>query len=120
MSLENLLQKITTKMDQVTFDEVLLTIADTYHYSPSRLTNGLADDQVVSLPGSNEGSCKIFAFAKLNDLTAEQTLHCFGNYYRHDVLEHPQADDHDNIRSFMRHGWNGIQFEPMPLTAKKP
>jgi hypothetical protein len=28
-----------------------------------------------------------------------------------DVLENPNAYDHQNIRQFMEHGWGGVEFE---------
>jgi hypothetical protein len=65
---------------------------------------------VVNESGTNEGSCKIFAFAQLNDLSVEQTLACFGKYYREDVLENPEGNDHGNIRNFMISGWEGVKF----------
>ena len=118
MSEQTLLNKLSKQPEQVTFQEVIDTITANYHYTPSRFSNGQGDDCVTSEAGSNEGSCKIFAFAKLNNLTEQQTLHCFGDYYRVDVLQHPDGNDHGNIRSFMRHGWNGIQFDQMPLSEK--
>jgi hypothetical protein len=65
--------------------------------------------------GSNEGSCKIFAFATTEGLSEAETLACFGKYYREDVLQNPQVSDHANIRTFMRHGWKGIRFEQSAL-----
>ena len=34
----------------------------------------------------------------------------FGDYYRKDVLEHPDGTDHANIRAFMEVGWDGVKF----------
>jgi len=118
MRSNDLLIKIANHPETVTFNEVIATITEHYHYTPSRLSNGVEGDQVVSEPGSNEGSCKIFAFAKLNKLSEIQTLHCFGDYYRQDVLQNPGGNDHGNIRTFMRHGWGGIEFDQAPLTEK--
>ena len=61
--------------------------------------------------GTNEGSCKIFAFAQLHHLSEQATLACFGQYYREDVLQNPQGNDHGNIRNFIKQGWQGITFE---------
>ena len=52
---------------------------------------------------------------KLHNLSKAQTLACFGDYYRVDVLQHPQKNDHANIRQFMLSGPGGIQF-----TGKNP
>ena len=51
----------------------------------------------------------------INNLSVENTLACFGAYYRDEVLKQPDADNHGNIRSFMRTGWDGISFVKMPL-----
>jgi hypothetical protein len=46
-------------------------------------------------------------------------LNCFGEYYRTDVLQHPDAIDHQNIRNFIRFGWDGVRFDGAALTLKK-
>ena len=46
-------------------------------------------------------SIKIFAFAKLNQLSKQNTLDCFGAFYREEVLKNPEGQDHMNIRTFM-------------------
>lgn len=58
----------------------------------------------------NNGSCKIFSFAKMNNLSEKDTLALFGDFYRNDVLQNPEGEDHQNIRNFIKYGWNGIQF----------
>ncbi|HET8707693.1 MAG TPA: HopJ type III effector protein [Pseudomonadales bacterium] len=111
-----LLSELRAKAQQgtLTFAETIAFIEANYHYQPARLVNG----EVVSEPGKNEGSCKIFAFARLNQLSEAETLQCFGDYYRVDVLQHPDAGDHANIRQFMKTGWAGIQFDAQPLTQR--
>ncbi|MCK4587980.1 MAG: HopJ type III effector protein [Gammaproteobacteria bacterium] len=111
MSTEELIALIKTQPDKVEFDQVIDVIDDNYEYTPTHFTNGQGHDQVINQSGSNEGSCKIFAFATLEGLNENETLACFGKYYREDVLNHPEGNDHANIRTFMRHGWSGIQFE---------
>jgi len=118
MSLEQLLQLLTSRADQVRFDQVMAVIDSHYDYRPAAFSNGCGDDMLHNQAGSNEGSCKIFAFAQLNQLDPTQTLACFGDYYRRDVLASPDGSDHANIRRFMRDGWAGIRFEQFPLTAK--
>jgi len=71
----------------------------------------------VSEAGSNEGSCKILAFAKMHQLDEAQALQLFGDFYREDVLKNPQGQDHTNIRNFMASGWGGVSFESAPLKA---
>ena len=96
----------------------MLVIAAQYAYTPTRFTNGRGDDRIVNMAGENEGSCKIFALGQLLGLTQQQTLACFGRFYREDVLQHPQGDNHANIRCFMRHGWAGIHFDSEALVPK--
>lgn len=114
MAINKLLKKLKTAADAVEFDEVITAITEQYDYTPTTFTNGV----VINQAGSNEGSCKIFAFAKINDLSEAQTLACFGRYYRHEVLNNPQGSENANIRQFMQRGWLGIQFEHDALTIK--
>ncbi|WP_448248251.1 HopJ type III effector protein [Thalassotalea agariperforans] len=114
MSVAILLERLSNSPDEVNFDEVIAVINDFYHYTPTRFVNGDA----VNEQGTNEGSCKIFAFAKLNGLSEQATLACFGHYYREDVLEHPEANDHANIRNFMVSGWAGVSFDAPALSLR--
>ncbi len=59
--------------------------------------------------GENEGSCKVFAFGKIAELSQAQTLAAFGEHYR-GVLADPSGDSHGNIRAFMESGWDGVDF----------
>lgn len=72
----------------------------------------------VNETGTNQGSCKIFCLGKALSLTEEQTLQCFGDFYRKDVLEHPEADDHQNIRNFIEFGWSGVEIDASALIQK--
>ncbi len=117
MSIHNFIEKIRSDASSVSFEETMEIIASHFTYQPTTFTNGSGDDCVTNTAGTNEGSCKIFAFAKLNGLTPDETLACFGKYYREDVLQNPEGSDHANIRTFMRYGWNGIHFEGEALTA---
>lgn len=114
LTIKRLIEQLNTNSEVVRFEEVMQVIAENYSYQASTFING----ELVNSAGRNEGSCKIFAFAQLNNLTEQSTLNCFGQYYREDVLKHPQGNDHGNIRNFMNTGWSGINFEQMPLTAK--
>lgn len=119
MTIDELLTQIKTQPDTVEFQEVIDCIDKYFDYTPTHFTNGQGHDIVINQAGSNEGSCKIFAFATINGLRESETLACFGKYYRDDVLQHPEAGDHANIRTFMRHGWGGIHFEHSALTRHK-
>lgn len=117
MSLASFIEKITNN-DPVSFDETIAVITENYHYQPTEFCNGLNEQLLVNQAGTNEGSCKIFAFAQLNRLDQQQTLNLFGDYYRLDVLNDPNGTGHQNIRNFMQYGWKGIGFNGVALTAK--
>jgi hypothetical protein len=116
--LDQLINKIQTNQDIITFQETISIIDEYYQYSPTKFTNGLNDNLILNQAGTNEGSCKIFAFSLLHSLNSEQTLNCFGDYYRVDVLQNPDNDDHANIRTFMKDGTQGIRFLGDALTNK--
>lgn len=118
MTLEQLIYMLTNDSNNVEFNDVMTVINDHYDYHATEFTNGLTGSAVINEAGTNEGSCKIFAFAKLNQLSEQQALACFGDYYRLDVLEYPENDDHQNIRNFIKDGWAGIMFEGEALTLK--
>ncbi len=107
-----LLEKINTAPDSIEFAEVMEVIGDNYRFNPTAFSCGDAFNE----SGSNEGSCKILAFAQIHHLPEQQTLALFGRFYREDVLQHPQGTDHANIRNFMTSGWAGVSFESQPLT----
>jgi len=118
-TLDTLLQQIKTAPETVAFQDVMHVIDEHYNYSPTRFKNGNADDNITNNAGENEGSCKIFSFAKLQNLDEAQTLQCFGQYYRNDVLANPDKEDHANIRNFMKYGWPGISFESSALEKRQ-
>lgn len=101
----------------VTFQDTMAIIAEHYDYQAAEFSNGI-EQPLINEAGRNEGSCKIFAFSSLQGLDEAQTLALFGDYYRKDVLENPNGNDHQNIRNFMRDGWRGIQFQSEALTPK--
>ncbi len=114
MALNQFLERVK-RGGQVSFQDTMSIIAEHYEYQPTGFSNGLDEDRLNNAPGVNEGSCKILAFAKLNQLTEQQTLNLFGDYYQKDVLGNPDGTDHRNIRNFMKYGWKGIEFEITPL-----
>lgn len=116
MTLEQFLEKIN-QADQaapIAFSDTINVIDAHYAFTPSSFKNG----SHLNTAGQNNGSCKIFAFALLHKLNKEQTLQCFGDYYRIEVCQHPEADDHQNIRNFMLYGWEGVYFEHPALKPK--
>lgn len=101
------------KENSISFKEVIELIEAGYIHQPTAFKNGAAYNEATQ----NQGSAKVFAFAKLNGWSKEDTLLLFAEHYQ-SVLSHPEATDHQNIRQFMQYGWEGIVFEGTALTAK--
>lgn len=118
MKLPKFIEKVT-QGEAISFNETLIVITESYHYQPTEFSNGVGDEILINPAGTNEGSCKIFAFANLHQLDEQQTLSLFGDYYRVDVLQNPTGTNHQNIRNFIRFGWNGIHFKGTVLTPMK-
>jgi hypothetical protein len=114
MTLASFLAKLNQQPESIAFADTMAVIEAHYDFSPTAFRNGDTENTA----DTNNGSCKIFAFGLLNELTEAQTLACFGDYYRKDVLENPQGDDHQNIRNFIKSGWSGIEFAGEALTLK--
>lgn len=113
MNLTEFLQRLQTRPEGIEFNETIALIDSLYQFTPGAFRNGELDNSAEQ----NQGSCKIFAFAELQGFDREQTLACFGAYYRDQVLARPEGQDHQNIRQFMLHGWDGITFLQKPLVA---
>lgn len=118
-TLADLLDQIKNHPEQVEFADVIAAIDAHYDYRPTAFSNGHGAAAVVNAAGTNQGSCRIFAFGHLQGLSEAETLACFGRHYREDVLGNPNGTEHANIRTFMRHGWAGIRFDRQPLTTKR-
>ncbi len=112
MSLETFLQAVRDRPDGIEFDQTIAIIDETYQFTPTAFRNG----DLTNEAGQNSGSCKIYAFGQLHNLSEAQTLACFGHYYREDVLQHPNGTDHQNIRNFIKTGWAGIEFSGRALS----
>lgn len=95
------------------FADVIAFIEARYNHTATAFKNGAQANAATE----NQGSAKVFSFAQLNNLDQAQTLSLFAEHYA-SVLATPEATDHQNIRQFMIHGWNGITFEGAALVAK--
>jgi hypothetical protein len=109
-----MIEQIKNSPEDIGFNEVIAHIDETYDFKPTKFTNG----NTVNEAGQNNGSCKIFSFARLHNLSKDETLALFGEFYRNDVLRNPEGTDHQNIRNFIESGWEGISFEGEALTKK--
>jgi hypothetical protein len=111
---EQLITLITAlKQNSLSFNKVVEFIETYYQHQPTAFKNG----DVYNEATQNQGSAKVFAFAQINNLSAEDTLYLFAEHYQ-SVLANPNAIDHQNIRQFMAHGWSGIVFEGEALVQK--
>jgi len=118
MTLKKLLVALKRAPDAIDFNDVMDVIRDNYTYQETEFKNGLGHGVVINRAGTNEGSCKIFAFGQINNLSEPETLACFGDFYRSDVLLQPDGKDHQNIRNFIAYGWAGISFNGVALKRK--
>ncbi|WP_413533237.1 HopJ type III effector protein [Empedobacter brevis] len=106
-----ILEKLS--QNEANFADVIAYIEQNYNYTASAFVNGNQENAA----DQNQGSAKVFAFAKLNGYSESDTLKLFAEHYKA-VLENPEGKDHNNIRQFMQNGWNGVKFENEVLIKK--
>lgn len=114
MQVEAFLDILTSKPEQITFDDTIAMIEANYTFTPTAFHNG----ELHNEEDQNNGSCKILFFGLIHELGESHTLACFGKFYREDVLFNPGGDDHQNIRNFMRFGWERVSFNGEALSPK--
>ena len=114
MEIIDFIEKLNQSAEDVTFEETIAVIEQNYIFTPTAFQNGSQYNNI----GENSGSCKLFAFGLLQKLSLSQMLACFGSYYFEEVLVNPEGTNHQNIRNFMKTGWNEIRFEGVPLVLK--
>ena len=112
MTIQELNALLTQK--PVDFSVVMEVIDCHYEFTPTAFKNGHTHNEA----NTNNGSCKLFSYAKAHQLNEQSTLNAFGDYYVVDVLQNPAGDDHQNIRNFIEFGWNGIEFSGEALKFK--
>ena len=109
-----IVEQLKNTPEELAFSNVIAYIDEHYEFTPTKFTNG----NTVNEANQNNGSCKVFSFAKINQLSPEETLLLFSEFYREDVLKNPEGTDHQNIRNCMKFGWEGIIFEGEALKKK--
>jgi len=114
MTLNTFLAQLKSNPSEIDFSETIQIIEANYVFTPTAFSNGTLENA----KDQNSGSCKLLAFAIDQNLTTEEALACFGNYYFEDVLMHPDGKGHQNIRNFIKTGFNGLHFETFPLKKK--
>ena len=114
MTLANFKENLKNTPTTTKFTDTMAVIEKNYDFLPTAFKNGALENDA----GQNSGSCKLFAFAKKEGFTKEETLACFGQYYFDDVLKDVNGSGHQNIRNFMKTGFEGLVFEKEALTLK--
>ena len=114
MTLETFKAKLLSTPEAVEFNDTMAAVEANFEFTPTAFKNGELQNEA----GQNSGSCKLFAFAKHQNFTKEETLACFGKFYFDEVLNDPEGTGHQNIRNFMKTGFEGLIFEGEPLAAK--
>ena len=114
MIIQQFITKLKVNPTEINFAETMQVIEDNYNFTPTTFING----ELKNNAGENSGSCKLFAFAKHQKLRKEETLFCFGEHYKN-VLEDENGDSHQNIRNFMKFGFDGLSFETDALKLKE-
>ncbi|MBA4144542.1 MAG: HopJ type III effector protein [Cytophaga sp.] len=111
-------EQITTLLKRaqdhsLSFKEVIELIETHYTHQPASFKNGELQNEATQ----NQGSAKVFTFAQLHQLSPADTLSLFAEHYLA-VVKTPEGTDHQNIRQFMKHGWEGVVFERPALRLK--
>ena len=115
MTITEFKTKLNENPNNVAFSETIEVIEGNYDFTPTSFVNG----DLTNAAGENSGSCKVFAFAKTQSLSKEETLACFGAFYFDEVLNDPNGTGHQNIRNFMKHGFEGLSINGTALTPKE-
>lgn len=113
MRIDEFKSKLTSSPNSILFSETMQVIDENYTFLPTAFSNG----EINNKEGENSGSCKLFAFAIHQKFTKQETLFCFGEHYKN-VLEDSTGTSHQNIRNFMKTGFNGLSFDGEPLKLK--
>jgi hypothetical protein len=107
--------KLKENPNNIAFSETIEVIDAHYDFTPISFVNG----DIKNEAGENSGSCKVFAFAKTQSLSKEEALACFGAFYFEEVLNDPTGTGHQNIRNFMKSGFDGLTINGPALTKKE-
>jgi hypothetical protein len=110
MTIQEFKSKLKSNPTKITFAETMQVIEDNYNFTPTDFING----DIKNEAGENNGSCKLFAFAINQKLTKEETLNCFGEYYQ-SVLDDKNGTSHQNIRNFIKTGFESLVFKENAL-----
>ena len=110
---QDLVQAVNNSPETIEFNDVITLVDSAFAFTPTAFTNG----DITNEANQNNGSCKLLALGQHLKLNQAQTLALFGRFYREDVLNNPEGNDHANIRNFMKTGHEGVAFETFPLVV---
>lgn len=114
MNLKEFKSKLKNTPTAIAFSDTMSVIEKHYNFTPTSFSNGNLENKI----GENSGSCKLFALAQKQTLNKIETLSCFGAYYFDEVLKDPNGSGHQNIRNFMKTGFEGLTFHGEALEEK--
>lgn len=113
MTLEELIKALDADIPDFAFNDVMAAIDAAFASTPCAFDNG----EQKNAADENQGSCKVFAFARQAGLDKDKTLKLFAEHYRN-VIDDPEGSAHGNIRAFMRSGWDGVVLHGNPLSPR--
>ena len=87
MKIKSFKTKLKKTPKQIEFSETMQVVDTYYNFTPTAFKNGTLENG----EGENSGSCTLFAFAKVQAFTKEETLACFGQFYFEDLLKDPNG-----------------------------
>ena len=102
-------------MSYYLLDSVILTDSalQNNEASPTQKVNAYVQNRKLL-----QSSAKVFCFGHMHSLSELETLHCFAEHYQ-SVLQSPEDNSsHLNIRSFMKHRWEGLLIDFDALKIK--
>ena len=71
-----IVEQLKNTPEELAFSNVIAYIDEHYEFTPTKFTNG----NTVNEANQNNGSCKVFSFAKINQLSPEETLLCLASF----------------------------------------
>jgi hypothetical protein len=95
MSIENFIKQLKEEPEKISFPQTMAMVDENYEFFPVAFSNA----ELYNKAGENNGSCKIFYFGQLHQLSKQQTLNCFGEYYQ-EVLRNPEGEGHREHQKF--------------------
>lgn len=114
MTIEDFKTKLKNTPETIQFSDTMNVVETNYNFTPTAFKNG----ELFNSSDQNLGSCKLLAFAKTQEFTKEETLACFGQFYFDAVINDPNGEGHQNIRNFMKTGFEGLLFEGNALKKR--